>query len=50
MLEISSDSEQIMAEASGHMIIHDQPELVVDIIRALLAELPSEQAYDDHKN
>jgi len=50
MLEISSDSEQIMAEASGHMIIHDQPELVVDIIRELLAALPSEQAYVDHKN
>lgn len=38
MLDISSDSKQIIAESSGHMIIHDQPELVVDTIRELLFE------------
>ncbi|MNZ81330.1 hypothetical protein D3C78_999930 [compost metagenome] len=36
MLEISTDSQLIVAEKSGHMIIHDQPELVVETIRNLL--------------
>lgn len=40
MLNISSDSKQVVAEESGHMIIHDQPELVVDILRDLLASQP----------
>nr|WP_306432824.1 alpha/beta hydrolase [Paenibacillus apis] len=40
LLDISSDSEQVIAEASGHMIIHDQPELVVDTIRELLPSQP----------
>ncbi len=40
LLDISSDSEQVIAEASGHMIIHDQPELVVDKIRELLPSQP----------
>lgn len=36
MLEISTDSQLIVAEKSGHMVIHDQPELVVETIRSLL--------------
>ncbi|RCX21581.1 pimeloyl-ACP methyl ester carboxylesterase [Fontibacillus phaseoli] len=36
MLEISTDSRLIVAEKSGHMVIHDQPELVVETIRSLL--------------
>lgn len=36
MLELSTDSRLIVAEKSGHMVIHDQPELVIDTIRSLL--------------
>ncbi|MEK3914253.1 alpha/beta hydrolase [Paenibacillus sp. FSL H7-0331] len=36
MLDISTDSHLIVAEKSGHMVIHDQPELVVDTILGLL--------------
>lgn len=36
MLGISTDSQLIVAEKSGHMVIHDQPELVVETIRSLL--------------
>ncbi|WP_410769530.1 alpha/beta fold hydrolase [Fontibacillus sp. BL9] len=36
MLEISTDSRLIVAEKSGHMVIHDQPGLVVETIRNLL--------------
>ncbi|WP_341348118.1 alpha/beta hydrolase [Paenibacillus sp. FSL H3-0469] len=37
MLNLSSNSELIVAEKSGHMIIHDQPELVVQTILGMLA-------------
>ncbi|MMZ65558.1 hypothetical protein D1872_279680 [compost metagenome] len=36
MLELSTDSRLIVAEKSGHMVIHDQPELVVETVRSLL--------------
>ncbi|WP_334076725.1 alpha/beta hydrolase [Paenibacillus sanfengchensis] len=36
MLDISTDSQLIVAERSGHMVIHDQPELVVETVRSLL--------------
>ncbi|NQX49256.1 alpha/beta hydrolase [Paenibacillus tritici] len=36
MLNLSSNSQLIVAERSGHMIIHDQPELVVQTIRSVL--------------
>ncbi|WP_235850503.1 alpha/beta fold hydrolase [Niallia circulans] len=36
MLEISTDSQLTVAETSGHMVIHDQPELVVDTILDML--------------
>ena len=36
MLEISTDSKLIVAEQSGHMVIHDQPELVVETILDIL--------------
>ncbi|CAM3771996.1 hypothetical protein PALA111701_25285 [Paenibacillus lactis] len=36
MLDISTDSRLIVAEQSGHMVIHDQPELVVDTILEVL--------------
>ncbi|ANY74903.1 alpha/beta hydrolase [Paenibacillus ihbetae] len=36
MLDISTDSRLIVAEQSGHMVIHDQPELVVDTILDVL--------------
>ncbi|WP_019912531.1 alpha/beta fold hydrolase [Paenibacillus sp. HW567] len=35
MLKISSNSELIVAKQSGHMVIHDEPELVIKTIRAL---------------
>ncbi|MGG4144018.1 alpha/beta hydrolase [Paenibacillus algorifonticola] len=37
MLNISSDSELIIAEKSGHMVIHDEPELIVQTIRSMLS-------------
>lgn len=37
MLDISTNSELIIAETSGHMIMHDQPELVVEIVRELIS-------------
>ncbi|RRJ64905.1 alpha/beta hydrolase [Paenibacillus oralis] len=36
MLDISTDSRLIVAEKSGHMVIHDQPELVVNTILDVL--------------
>ncbi|MBT2292954.1 alpha/beta hydrolase [Paenibacillus albidus] len=36
MLDLSTNSQLIVAETSGHMIIHDQPELVVKTIRSLV--------------
>ncbi|WP_378126271.1 alpha/beta fold hydrolase [Cohnella boryungensis] len=36
MLDISDNSRLIVAEKSGHMVIHDEPELVVDVIKELL--------------
>ncbi|WP_200905989.1 alpha/beta fold hydrolase [Paenibacillus sp. IHB B 3415] len=38
MLNLSSNSELIVAEKSGHMVIHDQPELVVRAILSVLEE------------
>lgn len=38
MLDISTDSQLIVAEKSGHMIIHDEPALVVDTILSLLPQ------------
>ncbi|MEK3792242.1 alpha/beta hydrolase [Paenibacillus sp. FSL R7-0204] len=38
MLSLSSHSELIIAEKSGHMVIHDQPELVVQTILGMLAD------------
>ncbi|WP_405115493.1 alpha/beta hydrolase [Paenibacillus sp. FSL K6-1217] len=38
MLSLSSDSELIVAGKSGHMVIHDQPELVVKAILSVLEE------------
>ncbi|WP_372628932.1 alpha/beta hydrolase [Cohnella sp.] len=40
MLNISTDSKLIIAETSGHMVIHDQPELVMETISELLFPLP----------
>jgi pimeloyl-ACP methyl ester carboxylesterase len=36
MLHISTDSKLITAARSGHMVIHDEPELVVETIQSLL--------------
>ncbi|NEN83947.1 alpha/beta fold hydrolase [Paenibacillus elgii] len=36
MLKISTDSELIIAKQSGHMVIHDEPGLVIETIRSLL--------------
>jgi pimeloyl-ACP methyl ester carboxylesterase len=36
LLELSTNSRQIIAEQSGHYIHHDQPELVVDAIRQVV--------------
>ncbi|MBB3069250.1 pimeloyl-ACP methyl ester carboxylesterase [Paenibacillus baekrokdamisoli] len=36
MMKISSDSELIIAKKSGHMVIHDEPALVIETIRSLL--------------
>ncbi|UNK20985.1 hypothetical protein MNQ98_13610 [Paenibacillus sp. N3/727] len=38
LLDISTDSELIIAQNSGHMIMHDEPDLVVEIVRGLLAQ------------
>ncbi|MEK4514816.1 alpha/beta hydrolase [Paenibacillus sp. FSL H8-0122] len=38
MLKLSSNSELIVAEKSGHMVIHDQPELVIQTILSVLEE------------
>ncbi|MFD3269230.1 alpha/beta fold hydrolase [Paenibacillus dendritiformis] len=42
MLNISTDSELIVAKKSGHMVIHDEPELVVEVVRGLLDEVGHE--------
>ncbi|WP_410453336.1 alpha/beta fold hydrolase [Paenibacillus alvei] len=39
MLNISSNSELIVAAKSGHMVIDDEPQLVVDVIREVLASV-----------
>lgn len=36
MLNLSTNSKLIIAERSGHMVIHDQPELIVETISSLL--------------
>ncbi|WP_019421289.1 alpha/beta fold hydrolase [Paenibacillus sp. OSY-SE] len=38
LLDISTDSELIIAQNSGHMIMHDEPDLVVEIVQELLAQ------------
>ncbi|MCZ8520293.1 MULTISPECIES: alpha/beta fold hydrolase [Paenibacillus] len=38
-LAISTNSRLIVAEKSGHYVIHDQPELVIQVIRDLISEL-----------
>lgn len=38
MLQLSTDSKLTIAEKSGHMIIHDQPELVIETILSLLKQ------------
>lgn len=36
MLQLSTDSELIVAEKSGHMVMHDEPDLVIDVIKNLM--------------
>ncbi|MNP80037.1 hypothetical protein D3C76_1780090 [compost metagenome] len=36
MLDISTDSKLIIAGKSGHMVIHDEPSLVVETVRSLI--------------
>ncbi len=38
MLNISTNSKFIVAKKSEHMIIHDQPELVIQVIRELITD------------
>ncbi|ETT40397.1 alpha/beta hydrolase [Paenibacillus sp. FSL P4-0338] len=38
MLKLSSNSELIVAGKSGHMVIHDQPEVVVQTIQGMLRD------------
>ncbi|MBE1440862.1 alpha/beta fold hydrolase [Paenibacillus sp. OAS669] len=38
MLNISTNSELIVAKNSGHMVIHDEPDLVIETIRNLLQQ------------
>ncbi|MDQ0497371.1 alpha/beta fold hydrolase [Paenibacillus brasilensis] len=39
MLNISTNSKFIVAKKSEHMIIHDQPELVIQVIRELISNI-----------
>lgn len=39
MLKISTNSKFIVAKKSDHMIIHDQPELVIQVIRELISNI-----------
>jgi pimeloyl-ACP methyl ester carboxylesterase len=39
MLDLSSDATLVTATESGHMIIHDEPDLVIDTIDSLLETL-----------
>lgn len=43
MLDLSTDSTLTVATESGHMVIHDQPELVIETIEMLLEELGTQQ-------
>jgi pimeloyl-ACP methyl ester carboxylesterase len=43
MLSISGDSEFIEAEKSGHMVMKDEPELVLKVIQKLLYELEEKE-------
>lgn len=36
MLRLSTDSELIVAERSGHMVMHDEPDLVLDAIKSVI--------------
>ncbi|RUT35525.1 alpha/beta hydrolase [Paenibacillus zeisoli] len=42
MLKLSTDSRLIVAKKSGHYIIHDEPGLVVKVIKDLVKETPEE--------
>lgn len=39
MLNISTNSKFVVAKKSEHMIIHDQPELVIQVIRELISNI-----------
>ncbi|MNU38865.1 Soluble epoxide hydrolase [compost metagenome] len=39
MLKLSTDSRLIVAKKSGHYIIHDEPDLVVKVIKDLIKEI-----------
>ncbi|MET3211046.1 UNVERIFIED_CONTAM: pimeloyl-ACP methyl ester carboxylesterase [Paenibacillus sp. PvR008] len=39
MLKISTNSKFVVAKKSEHMIIHDQPELVIQVIRELISNI-----------
>jgi len=39
LVALSSDSKQVIAEQSGHTIQFDQPDLVVDAVREMVAQL-----------
>jgi hypothetical protein len=40
LVNLSSNSQQIVAEKSGHYIHHDQPELVIETIRRAVHASP----------
>lgn len=42
MLQLSSDSELIVAERSGHMVMHDELELVIDAIKRVIQNRASQ--------
>ncbi|MEC0236806.1 alpha/beta hydrolase [Paenibacillus kribbensis] len=44
MLNISTNSKFIVAKKSDHMIIHDQPELVIQVIRELISNTSHPQS------
>lgn len=39
MLKLSTNSELIIANNSGHAIMHDEPELVVDVVRNMIEKV-----------
>jgi pimeloyl-ACP methyl ester carboxylesterase len=42
LVSLSTQGKQIIAEKSGHNIHWDQPDLVIDAIREILAQVRSE--------